>query len=85
MVEVVVFLVLLTWWLDLPKEVGHPYQVIEFFAGVGRIAALAKFVGFRSCAVDVEYGKTSTRKGSRPPMDLNSNGGLLLHSCKKTS
>ena len=36
-------LILCTYWLDLPKHEGDPYQVLEFFSGVGRIAALAKY------------------------------------------
>ncbi|CAK9032855.1 unnamed protein product, partial [Durusdinium trenchii] len=74
--KVVVLLVLLTWWLELPKD-GEAYQVLEFFAGVGRIASMSRYAGFRSAAVDIEYGK-STGKRARPPMDLNSNAGLIL-------
>ena len=66
---------LLTWWLELPKD-GEAYQVLEFFAGVGRIASMSRYAGFRSAAVDIEYGK-STGKRARPPMDLNSNAGLM--------
>ena len=73
--KVVVLLVLLTWWLELPKD-GEAYQVLEFFAGVGRIASMSRYAGFRSAAVDIEYGK-STGKRARPPMDLNSNAGLM--------
>ena len=74
--QVIILLVLLTWWQDFPKD-EDPYQVLEFFAGVGRIAALAKFASFKSGAVDIEYGK-GRRKRSRPPMDMNSNAGLLF-------
>ena len=74
--QVIIFLVLLTWWQDFPKD-EDPYQVLEFYAGVGRIAALSKFVSFKSGAVDIEYGK-GRRKKSRPPMDMNSNAGLLF-------
>lgn len=55
-----------------------PFDVAEYFAGVARIAALAKYVGYHSAAVDVEYGKElGFQRGSRPPMDLNSNAGLM--------
>lgn len=70
-------LVLLTWWLDLPEH--HDYQTLEFFAGVGRIAAMSQFCGYQSAAVDIEYGKPGgNARGSRHPMDLNSNAGLML-------
>ncbi|CAK9030772.1 unnamed protein product [Durusdinium trenchii] len=57
MAKVVVLLVLLVWWLDLPKEEENPYQVLEFFSGVGRIAALSKLGGLRSAAVDIVNGE----------------------------
>ena len=76
--EVVVLLVLLTWWQNLDRP-DRPYEVIEFYAGVGRIAAFSKHVGMKSAAVDLEIGKDLGRKrGSRPPMDINGSAGLLL-------
>lgn len=73
----VVLLILLTWWQELP-EPETPHQVIEFYAGVGRIAALAQYTGYKSVAVDLEYGKSfGLERGSRPPMDINSNAGLM--------
>ncbi|CAL1126778.1 unnamed protein product [Cladocopium goreaui] len=77
--KVVVLLVLLVWWLDIPKHHDAPYQVIEYFAGVGRIAALAKLCGFTTAAVDIDYSREwGKRMGRRPPMDLNGNAGLVL-------
>ena len=79
-----VLLVLLVWWLDLPKCDAHgkPYRVLELFAGVGRIAAIAKHCGFSSAAVDIEYGKdVGKRMGKRSPMDLNSNAGMVFPIC----
>ena len=75
-------LVLLVWWQDLDKP-SEPYQVIEFFAGVGRIAAVGKYMGYKTAAVDVEYGKdiprkTNKKRKSRPPMDINGSAGLML-------
>lgn len=79
MAKVVVLLVLLVWWLDLPKEEENPYQVLEFFSGVGRIAALSKLGGLRSAAVDIVNGEEVGKRMGRPsPMDLNSNAGLVL-------
>ena len=71
---------LLTWWQDFEKP-AQPYEVIEYFAGVGRIAVVAKFTQLKSAAVDLEYGTTFVSKRgprpSRPPMDINSDAGLL--------
>lgn len=65
----------------MPKNYDNPYQVLEFFAGVGRVAALAKRCGFVAAAVDVEYGReTGKRMGKRSPMDINSNAGLVLRN-----
>lgn len=73
-------MLLLTWWQDFEKP-SQPYEVIEYFAGVGRIAAVSKFTHLKSAAVDLEYGKTFVSKRgprkSRPPMDINSDAGLL--------
>ena len=78
-----ILLILLVWWLDLPPQ-GDPYQVIEMFAGVGRIAALSKFAGFKSAAIDLEYAKDRwERVGKRSPMDINSDAGLLSRVCIK--
>ena len=55
--KVVVLLILLVWWLDLPKCDAGPYQVLEYFAGVGRIAAIGKFTGLTSAALDISYGE----------------------------
>ena len=73
-------LVLLTWWQDLPSKEGGPiYEVLEFFSGVGRVAAMAKRAGYTTAAVDIEIGKhIGEQRGTRPPMDINSNAGLLL-------
>ena len=68
------------WWLDLPDLTlqDPPYAVVEYFAGVGRIAGLADYVGYKSAAFDIEYGDDfSKRTGKRSPMDINSNAGLL--------
>ena len=77
--EVVVLLVLLVWWLDLPESQTEPYQVIEYFSGVARIAMLAQYMGFTTAALDIEYGMQYAKAhGKRSPMDINSNAGLVL-------
>ena len=54
------------------------YQVLEYFAGVAHIAALAKAVGYKSLAFERNFGKASKLMGKRSPMDLNSNAGLVF-------
>lgn len=67
------------WWLDVPKKEDQPYQSLEFFSGVGRIAAFSKLCGYESAAVDLDYGKEfSERTNKRSPMDMNSDAGLVL-------
>ena len=68
-------LVLLFSWLDMPVQNKAPFQVLEYYAGVARIATLAKFLGLRSAAVDIEYGKHNKPKSERPSMDINSDAG----------
>ena len=76
-----ILLILLVSWLDLPVQ-DDPYQVLELFAGVGRVAALAKFAGFKSAAVDLDYSKEIwQRQGKRSPMDINSDAGLVSFDC----
>ena len=73
-------LVLLVWFLDIPKSEEAPYQVIEYFSGVGRIASIAKHTGLKSAAVDIDYGEEYANKRgkrTRSPMDINSNAGLV--------
>ena len=77
-----ILLILLVAWLDLPVQ-GEPYEVLEMFAGVGRIAALSKRAGFKSAAIDIEYAKEKWKsKGKRSPMDINSDAGLVSFVCK---
>lgn len=54
MTEVFLLVILLTSWLDFLPE-SQEYDVIEFYAGVGRIARLSHGVGYRSAAYDVMY------------------------------
>lgn len=79
--KVVLLLVLLVSFLDVPKP-PQQYQVIEYFAGVGRVAAMSKHLGFDSAAVDILYGKAGFgASGKRSPMDINSDSGLVLPVC----
>lgn len=74
--KVVLLLVLLVSFIDLPAT--EDYQVLEYFAGVGRIAAFSKHCGYRSAALDIEYRKEHFQStGKRSPMDINSDAGLM--------
>lgn len=76
--QVIILLILLVSWLDLPAE-GAPFQVVEVFSGVGRIAGLAETVGYKSAAIDIEIGNAYAQKHQkRSPMDINSNAGLAF-------
>ena len=59
--QVIILLVLLVSWMDDPSpEIAKPkqdIQVIEYFAGCGRIAYMAERVGYQSVGYDLDYGK----------------------------
>ncbi len=74
--KVVILLVLLISWMEDSSSAKDDIEVIEYFAGVGRIAILSQYVGYRSVAYDMDYAKA--RPGKRSPMDLNSPAGLVL-------
>lgn len=77
--EVLIFLVLMVSWMEDPPEVQSEYEVLEFFAGVGRIAQLSEKVGMKSVAYDIDYGNPRAKQtGKRSSMDLNSSAGLVL-------
>lgn len=60
-------------------EDGAPFEAVEFFSGVGRIASLAKAFGYNSAALDIAYGEEYAKQtGKRSPMDINSDAGLAL-------
>ena len=66
---------------DPPKHAGQQDEIefIEYFSGVGRVAKVASYVGYRSVGYDMVNGvETSRQSGRRNPLDLNSNAGLVL-------
>ena len=65
-------MVLLTSWLDY-TSLDSKYDLIEFFAGVARIARLGETAGYRTFACDLEYSKPGEK---RSPMDINSASGF---------
>ena len=77
--KVVVLLVLLVSWMEDPPNVQQDYQVIEFFAGVGRIAGMAHHAGYQTAKYDLDYGTSRSRASGRSnPMNLNSDAGFVL-------
>ena len=43
---------------------------------------MAKFSGYRSAAIDIQYGKDQFEKQhKRSPMDINSDAGLVNLDC----
>lgn len=77
--KVIIFLVLLVSWMEDENNVKSNFQVIEYFAGVGRIAQVAHRKGYQSVAFDLTYGEErAARVGKRSPMDINSNAGFVL-------
>ena len=56
-----VLLVMVAYWAapNMPLDFDKPIQLIEYFAGVGRIAGLAHLMGYEARAVDIEYDHPS--------------------------
>ena len=58
--------------------------MLEFFAGVGRVAALSKKYGYKSCALDISYGQDRFQSANkRSPLDINSDAGLVPLVCTR--
>ena len=78
-------MILLVSWLDIPfSNTDGDYQVLEFFAGVGRVAALSKKYGYKSCALDISYGQDRFQSANkRSPLDINSDAGLVPLVCTR--
>ena len=76
--EEIILLVLLVRWLDAGPAHEDGLLVLEFFAGIGRIAKLAEVCGHGSVAYDKKYGEEyAKRTGRRSPMDINGNAGFV--------
>lgn len=80
-------MVILCAFLDVPLwESGDngSLEVVELFAGVGRIARLGSWMGFKARAFDLTYvpvKKPFRKKRNRYPrsaMDLNGAAGLVF-------
>lgn len=72
-------LVLLTSMLSIePLEQHSSLEVIEFFAGTGRLCRLATSMGIPSEAHDLSYDET--KKHGKSAMDINDSAGYLFLS-----
>ncbi|CAE7942044.1 unnamed protein product, partial [Symbiodinium necroappetens] len=72
--KIFITVVLLLSWME-PDLLSNKFQVLDFFAGKGRIARGARYVGMPAAAVDVEYADNAR------VMDINSDPGYALLSC----
>ena len=65
--------------MDDDEFVKKDFEVIEYFAGCGRIALLSDYVGYQSAAYDLDYGRfKASQCGKQNSLDLNSDGGFCL-------
>lgn len=69
------FYVLLCSWLSCANLDTRSYQVLEFYAGVARIARGARAHGMKACAVDIAYDEGLGRQGS---MDATTDSGFAF-------
>ena len=74
-------------FLDVPvwrAGENQNLEVVELFAGVGRICRLSSWAGYKSRGYDILYAPLKNRyipkRGQfrRPPMDLNGEAGMLF-------
>ena len=77
--KVLILLALLVSWMDDEEFVKKDFEVIEYFAGCGRIALLSHYVGYQTAAYDLDYGSfKASQCGRKNSLDLNSNAGFCL-------
>ena len=78
--QVVILLTVMISWLEDPDGVKTELQVLEFFSGSARVAQLSEFIGLRSAAFDIDYGKVGEgfKRGKRSSLDLNARAGLVM-------
>ena len=74
----------MTSWLDVVK-LKSKYDMIEFFAGVGRVTRLASARMYTSAGFDLDYGapklsrhgKKRKSKKTASCMDINGSAGFV--------
>ena len=85
-----ILLVLFVCYFDFGTLIPEPkLQVLEFFAGIGRIARFAHRTGYKARAFDITYDQehknrprasTYTQRNKRSYMDINGAAGFALLS-----
>ena len=75
--EAFLALLLMLCWLQEPPAFMHrQYDIVEMFAGKGRICRLAEAAGYWALAHDLAYHKP--KPGANNAMDINGKAGYLL-------
>ena len=67
--------------MNLVKRMDR-YQVIDMFAGKGRLAKMAKGLGLEAAALDRDYDTKGDNRRCSNCMDINTSGGFLLLGSK---
>ena len=87
--KVYVLLVLMTTWLDGVKLSGK-FDVIEYFAGVGRITRLACARKYKVAAFDLGYGapissghRNKRKSKKKSCMDIKGSAGFVYLFCRQ--
>ena len=60
-----------------PGFMNQTYEVIEFFAGAGRISRLAAAQGWRVLVHDIGYDREASAQGRKSSMDMVTSAGFL--------
>ena len=79
--EFILCVLLVSWTTYVDMEPRKPWEMIEFFAGIGNIACAAHDAGYKTAALDLSYDgvRSFTRRfrlDRRSPFDLNSESGF---------
>ena len=75
-------LMLACWLKRAPPFAGKAWDVIEMFAGTGKISRLAAASGWHALAHDMAYDRSAQAPGQHNAMDLNTSAGFMLLGLK---
>lgn len=80
--QVLITMVLLASWLEPTGVTSGDWDVVDLFAGAGRIARLARMTGQKSVALDILYSQNPHS------FDINEDAGFafldLVFTCQPT-
>ena len=62
---------------EWPGFRNRTWDLIEFFAGAGRVSRLAAAQGWHVLVHDIGYDREATAKGLKSSMDMVSSAGFL--------